>query len=90
MLFKLTAFGFVAIKRIGIGKFKDKGDFHNRHTHMLIGTNTYMTYKEVKYGLCNVSVGYYQPIYDSEDVYKYVSKQIGKRVEYEIIFYEKI
>ena len=38
---------------------------------MLIGTNTDMIYKEVKYGLCNVSVGDYQPIYDREDVFKY-------------------
>jgi hypothetical protein len=29
---------------------------------MLIGTNTEMTYKEVRYGLGDVSVGDYQPI----------------------------
>ena len=45
-----------------------------------------MTYKEVKYGLGNVSVGDYQPIYDSEDVCKYVSKHIGKNVDYNIVF----
>ena len=55
---------------------------------MLIGTNTDMTYKEVKYGLCNVSFGDFQPIYDSEDVCKYVSNHIGKNVDYEIVFKE--
>ena len=67
---------------------RDKGDYNNLHAHMLIGTNTDMTYKEVKYGLGNVSVGDYQPIYDSEDVCKYVSKHIGKNVDYDIIFKE--
>ena len=65
---------------------RDKGDYNNLHAHMLIGTNTDMTYKEVKYGLGNVSVGDYQPIYDSEDVCKYVSKHIGKNVDYNIVF----
>ena len=67
---------------------RDKGDYHNLHAHMLIGTNTDMTYKEVKYGLGNVSVGDYQPIYDSEDICKYVSKHIGKNVDYDIVFKE--
>ena len=67
---------------------RDKGDYHNLHAHMLIGTNTDMTYKEVKYGLGNVSVGDYQPIYDSEEVCKYVSKHIGKNVDYDIVFKE--
>ena len=67
---------------------RDKGDYNNLHAHMLIGTNTNMTYKEVKYGLGNVSVGDYQPIYDSEEVCKYVSKHIGKNVDYDIVFKE--
>ena len=67
---------------------RDKGDYNNLHAHMLIGTNTDMTYKEVKYGLGNVSVGDYQPIYDSEDICKYVSKHIGKNVDYDIVFKE--
>ena len=67
---------------------RDKGDYNNLHAHMLIGTNTDMTYNEVKYGLGNVSVGDYQPIYYSEDVCKYVSKHIGKNVDYDIVFKE--
>ena len=53
---------------------------------ILIGTNTDMSYKEVKHGLGNVSVGDYQPIYDSEEVCKYVTKHIGKDVDYDIVF----
>ena len=53
---------------------------------MLIDTNTDMTYQEVKYGLGNVSVGDYQPVYDKEEVWKYVSKHIGKDVDYDIVF----
>ena len=47
-----------------------------------------MTYEEVKYGLGNFSVGDYEPIYDSEDVCKYVSKYIGKNEDYDIVFKE--
>ena len=65
---------------------RDKGDYNNLHVHMLIGTNTDMSYQEVKYGLGNVSVGDYQPIYDSEQVCKYVTKHIGKDVDYDIVF----
>jgi len=65
---------------------RDKGDYNNTHVHMLIGTNTDITYKEIKYGMGNVSVGDYQPIYDSETVCKYVTKYIGKDVDYDIIF----
>ena len=55
---------------------------------MLIGTNTDMTYKEVKYGLGNVSVGDYQPIYDIEDVCNYVTNHIEKNVDFDIVFKE--
>lgn len=30
---------------------RDKGDYNNQLIHMLIGTNTNMTYQEVKYGM---------------------------------------
>ncbi len=53
---------------------------------MLIGTNTDMTYQEVKYEMGNVSVTDYQPIYDSEAVCKYVTKHEGKDVDYDILF----
>jgi len=65
---------------------RDKGDYNNKHVHILIGTNTDMTYQEMRYGLGNISVGDYQPIYDSEAVCKYVTKHIGKDVDYDIVF----
>ena len=40
----------------------------------------------VGYGMGNVSVGDYQPIYDNETVCKYVTKHIGKDVDYDIVF----
>ena len=53
---------------------------------MLIGTNTDMSYQEVRYGLGNVSVRDCQPIYDSDEVYKYLTKHIGKDVDCDIVF----
>ena len=64
----------------------DKADYNSLHVHMLIDTNTDVTYKEVKYGLRNVSEGDYQPVYDNEMVCKYISKHIGKDVDYDIVF----
>ena len=68
------------VEQVFYASERDKGDCNNLHVHMLIGTNTDMTYQEVKYGMGNVSVGDYQPIYDSEAVCKYVTKHIGKDV----------
>lgn len=48
-----------------------------------------MTCKEVKYGFGHISVGDYQPIYDSEDVCKYLFKNIVKDVDYDFVFKEK-
>ena len=38
---------------------RDKGDYSNQHVHMLLDTNTDMTYIEIRYGLGNISVGDY-------------------------------
>ena len=48
---------------------RDKGDYNNLLEHMLIGTNSFTTYKEVKYGLGDVSVAAYQP-----NIYFYLPK----------------
>ena len=53
---------------------------------MLLDTNTDMTYKEIRYGLGNISVGDYQPVYNNEVVVDYVTKYIGKDVDYDIVF----
>ena len=74
------------VEQVFYASERDKGDCNNLHVHMLIGTNTDMSYQEVRYGLGNVSVGDYQPIYDSEAVCKYVTKHIGKDVDYDIVF----
>ena len=64
---------------------RDKGDWNNLHVHMLLDTNTDMTYKEVRYGLGNISVGDYQIVYDQDEVCKYVTKHIGKEVDYDFL-----
>jgi len=65
---------------------RDKGDYNNYHVHMIMGTNSDMTYKEVRYGLGNISVGDYQPIYDSEYVCKYITKYVGQgNIDYDFI-----
>ena len=64
---------------------RDKGDWNNLHVHMLLDTNTDMTYKEVRYGLGNISVGDYQIVYDQDEVCKYVTKHIGKNVDYDFL-----
>ena len=53
---------------------------------MLIDINTDMTYKEIRFGLGNVSVRDYQPIYDKDEVFKYVVKHFGKDVYYDFVF----
>ena len=52
----------------------------------VLDTNTDMTYKEIRYGLGNISVGDYQPVYNNEVVVDYVTKYIGKDVDYDIVF----
>ena len=52
---------------------------------MLLDTNTDMTYKEVRYGLGNISVGDYQIVYDQDEVCKYITKHIGKDVDYDFL-----
>ncbi|MEL0255025.1 MAG: hypothetical protein VW930_03660 [Burkholderiaceae bacterium] len=60
--------------------------YNSLHAHILIDTNTDMTYKEVRYGLGNISVGDYQLVYNNEEVCKYVTKYIRKNVDYDIVF----
>ena len=56
------------------------------HVHMLVGTNTDMTYKDLKSGMGNISLGDYQPIYDKNEVCNYITKYIGKDVDYDFVF----
>ena len=64
----------------------DNGDHTNKHVHMMIDTKTDMTYKEIGFGLVNVSLKYYQPIiYDKEEVCKYVVKHFVKDEDYDFV-----
>lgn len=72
------------IDRLFFVSERDKGDYHNLHVHMLLGTNMQMTYREIRKGLGNIPVGDYQAIYDCEYVCAYVSKHIGNNVDYDL------
>ena len=69
---------------------RDKGDYSNNHVHMLIDTNSSITYPELRHALGNISVGDYQEVYDRALVCKYVTKHIDKGVDYELTFRHNI
>ena len=80
---KVTPIGFR--EKVFFVSERDKGDWSNLHVHMLLDTNTDMTYKEIRYGLGNISVGDYQIVYDQDEVCKYITKHIGKDVDYDFL-----
>ena len=65
---------------------RDKGDYSNNHLHMLIYTNSSITYPELRNALGDISVGDYQEVYYKSQVCKYVTKHIDKVVDYEFTF----
>ena len=69
---------------------RDKGDYSNNHLHMLIYTNSSITYPELRNALGDISVGDYQEVYDKAQVCKYVTKHIDKGVDYELTFRHNI
>lgn len=69
---------------------RDKGDYRNNHVHMLIDTNSTITYPELRHALGDISVGDYQEVYDRALVCKYVTKHIDKGVDYELTFRHNI
>ena len=69
---------------------RDKGDYSNNHVHMLIDTNSSITYPELRNALGDISVGDYQEVYDKAQVCKYVTKHIDKGVDYELTFRHNI
>ena len=69
---------------------RDKGDYRNNHVHMLIDTNSSITYPELRHALGDISVGDYQEVYDRALVCKYVTKHIDKGVDYELTFRHNI
>ena len=65
---------------------RDKGDYFNTHVHMLLETNSSITYPELRHALGNINIGDYQNIYDKNILCKYVTKHIHKGVDYDLIF----
>lgn len=55
---------------------------------MLIQTNTDMTYKELRFGLGNISVGDYQEVKDKSYLCSYGTKHISSRDNYNFILRE--
>jgi len=71
-------------------KGKNMGDYWNEDVHMLIDTNSSITYPELRNALGDISVGDYQEVYDKAQVCKYVTKHIDKGVDYELTFRHNI
>ena len=69
---------------------RDKGDNSNKHVHMLLETNSSITYPELRHALGDINVGDYQEVYDKTLVCKYVTKHIDKDIDYEITFRHNI
>ena len=65
---------------------RDKGDYFNLDVHMLLDTNSSITYPELRHALGDISVGDFQQVYDKNLVCKYVTKHIDKGVDYELTF----
>ena len=65
---------------------RDKGDYANTHVHMLLETNSSITYPELRHALGDINVGDYQEVYDKNLVCKYVTKHIDKDIDYELTF----
>lgn len=63
---------------------RDKGDHSNTHVHMLLETNSSITYPELRHALGDINVGDYQEVYDKNLVCKYVTKYIDKDIDYEL------
>ena len=66
----------------------DKADISSKHVHMLIDCNANMTYKEIRFGLGNISVGDYQEVKDKSYLCSYVTKHISSLDNYNFIFRE--
>ena len=65
---------------------RDKGDWTNKHVHMLVGTNRAMSFYETRTALGSIAVGDYQLIDNPKAVTNYVSKWIDRDCEYDLFF----
>lgn len=74
----------------GIIGESEGGDYANTHVHMLLETNSSVTYPELRHALGDINVGDYQEVYDKNLVCKYVTKHIDKDIDYELTFRHNI
>ncbi|MDC3341373.1 hypothetical protein OAV50_02685 [Flavobacteriaceae bacterium] len=65
---------------------RDKGDWLNKHVHMLLETSADMTYKETRTAFGNIAIGDYDLITDRTAVTTYVTKWIGNDCEYDLVY----
>ena len=72
------------VDRVFYSVERDKGDWTNKHVHMLVETNRDMSYKETRTALGNIAVGDYQLIDNPKAVTNYVTKWIDYDCEYGI------
>ena len=69
---------------------RDKGDYSNKHVHMLLETNSSITYPELRNALSYINIGDFQEVYNRELACKYVTKCLDKGVDYELTFRHNI
>ncbi|MDA0779485.1 MAG: hypothetical protein O2810_01105 [Bacteroidetes bacterium] len=61
---------------------RDKGDWTNKHVHMLVETNSTMSFYETRTALGGIAVGDYELIDNPKAVTNYVTKWIDRDCEY--------
>ena len=64
---------------------RDKGDWMNKHVHMLLETSAEMSFKESRTAFGNIAIGDYDLITDRTAVTNYITKWIGCDCEYDLI-----
>ena len=74
------------VDRVFYSVERDKGDWTNKHVHMLVGTNRTMSYNETRASLGNIAVGDYHMIDNPKAVTNYVTKWIDYDCEYGIFY----
>ena len=72
-----------SVSRVFYVTERDKGDWTSNHTHVLIASNKDLSYSDLKKTF-TCSVGDYQIVDDNEGVTKYITKFVGKDVDYGI------
>ena len=77
--------GNIKVDKVFFVVERDKGDWTNKHVHMLVETNRNMSYKETRTTLGNIAVGDYQLIDNPKAVTSYITKWIDYDCEYDLM-----